>query len=360
MSSYAAALKTDDPVAMRHGGGEQPVHGPQRTVAVIDTNAVVRGMRVERLADDAVTVPGMLAEVRDAQSRQALAQLPFGIETREPDADAVAAVRRFATLTGDAAVLSGVDTQLLALALTLERQAHGSGHLRDKPPPPMPVRRSRRNGAPRSLPGWDFVPNIAEWEALERAEAAAREAAAVASGQQAPAAAAAEDAAAAEQTGGGRAGEEQSVSRVLTHVQALTLDESTAEQHEVRFQAGCILHMLLTTDSPCAQQADGDEDGEEEDGDEWQQTMSRSARCRQAKRAARAAERAAAAAAAVAAAAAAAAGEDDEAEEEEDEEEGGSEPEDGGAATPEFVSSVCLVTADFAMQVCFTHTCFAC
>jgi hypothetical protein len=237
MSSYAAALRTDDPVAVRHGGGEQPVHGSSRTVAVIDTNAVVRGMRVERLADDAVTVPGMLAEVRDAQSRQALAQLPFGIETREPDADAVAAVRRFATLTGDAAVLSGVDTQLLALALTLERQAHGSEHLRDKPPPPTPVRRSRRNGAPRSLPGWDFVPNIAEWEALERAEAAAREAAAVASGQ-APAAVAPEDAAAAaaEQTSGRHGDEEQSVSRVLTHVQALTLDESTAGEQQVCLQ----------------------------------------------------------------------------------------------------------------------------
>jgi hypothetical protein len=76
--------------------------------------------------------------------------------------------------------------------------------------------------------------------------------------------------------------------------------------------------------------------------------MSRSARCRQAKRAARAVERAAAAAAA-----AAAAGEDDEAEEEEEEEEeGGGEAEDGADAAPEFVSSVCLVTADFAMQVC--------
>ena len=230
MSSYAAALRTEDPVAAPHGGSAQPVHGPKRTVAVIDTNAVVRGMRVERLADDAVTVPGMLAEVRDAQSRQALAQLPFGIETREPDADAVAAVRRFATLTGDAAVLSGVDTQLLALALTLERQAHGSEHLRDKPPPAVPVRRSRRNGAPRSLPGWNFVPNIAEWEALERAEAALREAAAAAGQPAAPAAASEDAAAAPEQSGNGNGGEEQHVSRVLTRVQALALDDNTPEQ----------------------------------------------------------------------------------------------------------------------------------
>ena len=72
--------------------------------------------------------------------------------------------------------------------------------------------------------------------------------------------------------------------------------------------------------------------------------MSRSTKCRRAKRAQRAAERAAAQAEAEAA--------DAEAEEEE---EGGSEEESGDEdtedSTPKFESTVCLVTADFAMQV---------
>ena len=75
--------------------------------------------------------------------------------------------------------------------------------------------------------------------------------------------------------------------------------------------------------------------------------MSRSTKCRRAKRAQRAAERAAAQAEAEAA--------DAEAEEEEEEEEGGSEEESGDEdtedSTPKFESTVCLVTADFAMQV---------
>jgi len=74
--------------------------------------------------------------------------------------------------------------------------------------------------------------------------------------------------------------------------------------------------------------------------------VSRSTKCRRAKRAQRAAERAAAQAEAEAA----------EAEEEEEEaEEGGSEEESGDEdtedSTPKFESTVCLVTADFAMQV---------
>jgi len=231
MSSYAAALRAPNEGAADGAAAAPAADGAAavRTVAVVDTNAIVRGMHIERLADDAVTVATMLAEVRDAQSRQRLAQLPFGLSTREPAGDAVTAVRRFATLTGDAAVLSGVDTQLLALALTLEWQAHGKGHLREQPPRAVPVRKSTRSQS--KLPGWDFVPNIAEWEALERAEQAQRDAAAAAGGV-----AVAEvleehvDGGGAEQEGGDGAGDGVHVSRVLTQVQALTLDEAVARE----------------------------------------------------------------------------------------------------------------------------------
>ena len=44
-----------------------------------------------RFADKCVTTPEVLKEVRDKQSRQTLATLPFTIETREPDEDSVKA-----------------------------------------------------------------------------------------------------------------------------------------------------------------------------------------------------------------------------------------------------------------------------
>jgi RNA-binding protein NOB1 len=181
MSTYCGALRSPEPAA----SGASCVPFTRREgerVAVVDANAVIRGVRLEGVADAAVTVPEVLAEVRDAQSRAALAALPLGLWTRTAEAEALAAVRRFALLTGDASVLSTVDCKLLALALALEWEAHGRDHLRSKPPLPTAVKRAGRNPTP--LPGWDFVANPADWEPLDREEEAA--AAAAAAGQPAP------------------------------------------------------------------------------------------------------------------------------------------------------------------------------
>jgi RNA-binding protein NOB1 len=213
MASYATAVRIDevaadacdDSVSLPTAGAD----GKPPQLVVVDSNALIRGVKIERLADAAVTVPAVLAEVRDGPSRAALASLPFGLATREPSDESLAAVRRFARLTGDAAVLSVVDTQLLALTHTLEVAAHGSAHLRDTPAPPRaaPRRRGRNAAAPK--PGWDYVDNAAEWEALEREEADA----AAARGD-APAPAAAEPPAA-----------DQRASRVADGVMQLSLDD---------------------------------------------------------------------------------------------------------------------------------------
>ena len=184
------------------------------SVAVVDTNAIVRGVRLENIAARCVSTREVQAEVRDKQSRHTLATLPFGLETREPDEQSVAAVRRFATLTGDAAVLSGVDTRLLALALCLEKEAHGGAHLRDKPPPPAAVKRRHTPAVP--LPGWDFVTHPEEWEPLDREEEAQAARLALA---QVGGTAAAENACAADNDAG------QPPSRVGTRVQALIAEE---------------------------------------------------------------------------------------------------------------------------------------
>jgi RNA-binding protein NOB1 len=179
MASYVSALRAAAAADASPSSGVFTLPscgagGAPLRVAVVDANAIIRGMRVESLADAAVTVPEVFAEVRDGPSRAALATLPFGLATREPDAASLAAVRRFARLTGDAAVLSGVDTKLLALTLTLETAAHGSAHLCETPPPPRPAARRKKNSKSATpMPGWDFVENAAEWEALEAEEAAA-------------------------------------------------------------------------------------------------------------------------------------------------------------------------------------------
>lgn len=79
------------------------------------------------------------------------------------------AVVKFARVTGDLQTLSDVDIKLMALTYTLEAQIHGTKHLRDSPPPVQTLNVKRL--PEKDLPGWGSnVPNLEEWEALEREE----------------------------------------------------------------------------------------------------------------------------------------------------------------------------------------------
>lgn len=88
MASWANVLKsTAVPAA---GAAAPPSDGPTN-IAVIDANAIINGIRFERMASTVVTIPEVLEEIRDKQSRQFLATLPFGIEGREPSDESVKA-----------------------------------------------------------------------------------------------------------------------------------------------------------------------------------------------------------------------------------------------------------------------------
>jgi RNA-binding protein NOB1 len=76
-------------------------------------------------------------------------------------------VIKFARITGDLQTLSDVDIKLMALTYTLEAQIHGTKHLRDTPPPVQMLNVKRL--PEKDMPGWGSnVPNLEEWEALER------------------------------------------------------------------------------------------------------------------------------------------------------------------------------------------------
>jgi RNA-binding protein NOB1 len=76
-------------------------------------------------------------------------------------------VIKFARITGDLQTLSDVDIKLMALTYTLEAQIHGTKHLRDSPPPVQMLNVKRL--PEKDMPGWGSnVPNLEEWEALER------------------------------------------------------------------------------------------------------------------------------------------------------------------------------------------------
>lgn len=67
--------------------------GPKRQ-AVVDSNAIMKGLRLESVAERLVTVPEVFSEVRDKQSRAFLASLPFGIDVQEPSEESLKAGTR--------------------------------------------------------------------------------------------------------------------------------------------------------------------------------------------------------------------------------------------------------------------------
>ncbi|KAM4097224.1 hypothetical protein ACJW30_08G165000 [Castanea mollissima] len=141
-------------------------------VAVVDANALIEGgdkLTRSCAADKLVTVPEVMAEVRDPASRHRLSfLLPSSLHSMDPSPDSLNKVIKFARATGDLQTLSDVDLKLIALTYTLEAQIHGTKHIRECPPPVHVVNAKRL--PEKELPGWGSnVPNLGEWEALERA-----------------------------------------------------------------------------------------------------------------------------------------------------------------------------------------------
>jgi rRNA maturation endonuclease Nob1 len=88
MASWAAVAKT---TAHASSNEDTIVRAGDKRVAVVDANAIINGVRMETVADAAVTIHEVLDEIRDKNSRQFLASLPFAISTREPSEESTKA-----------------------------------------------------------------------------------------------------------------------------------------------------------------------------------------------------------------------------------------------------------------------------
>jgi RNA-binding protein NOB1 len=138
-----------------------------KPVAVIDANAIIQReglLNLKRDFDRIVTIPQVLAEIRDGSSRRALAALPFSIETQEPTNESMQAVVSFARETGDLHALSHVDMGLIALARSIEVEYYGSDHLRTRPAPPKSLRKPVIDE--KNLPGWGI--SGGDWAEIDR------------------------------------------------------------------------------------------------------------------------------------------------------------------------------------------------
>jgi hypothetical protein len=102
---------------------------------VLDSGAFISGSKLDHFGPHTayITTPRVLAEIRDKQTREILANFPYEITTRSVDPKATAAVTRFAQATGDIAVLSATDLEIIALTVMLETEVHGPARVRAPP-----------------------------------------------------------------------------------------------------------------------------------------------------------------------------------------------------------------------------------
>jgi RNA-binding protein NOB1 len=85
------------------------------------------------LAENVFTIQEVLDEIKNNRQFKALAVLPYSLEVKQVDQDAIKVITEFSKKSGDYATLSATDIKVLALAYQLEKQIVGVSHLRKEP-----------------------------------------------------------------------------------------------------------------------------------------------------------------------------------------------------------------------------------
>jgi RNA-binding protein NOB1 len=109
--------------------------GVPLTEVVLDSGAVISGSSFQSLGTDVryVTVPNVIAEIKDKRSRMLLESFPFKLQLQTPSAAAMKAVCDFARLCGEFHELSVTDLEVMALSYQLEVEKNGMKNIRTVP-----------------------------------------------------------------------------------------------------------------------------------------------------------------------------------------------------------------------------------
>ncbi|XP_017098089.2 RNA-binding protein NOB1 [Drosophila bipectinata] len=100
---------------------------------IADTTAFINAVPLNEYAEQVLTVPEVVAEVRNKRQIRRLCVLPFDLQIREPRPESVKHCVEFAKKTGDYASLSGIDLKVISLTYELEADTVGTDHLRTEP-----------------------------------------------------------------------------------------------------------------------------------------------------------------------------------------------------------------------------------
>lgn len=106
-------------------------------ILVVDSSVLIKNAPLNNLTDRVYTIPGVVAEIKDENTRASLQVLPYDFKLKEPNSDALKFVTLFARKTGDLCNLSSVDLNLIALTYQLCKEnlsAEEFNQLRTEPP----------------------------------------------------------------------------------------------------------------------------------------------------------------------------------------------------------------------------------
>ena len=90
MTTWARVASKDTPAASAVPDASAAA---QPSTAVVDANAIIAGLRLDRIAEQAVTIQEVLKEIRDKKSREYLESLPIVLKCLEPTDESVRAGR---------------------------------------------------------------------------------------------------------------------------------------------------------------------------------------------------------------------------------------------------------------------------
>ncbi|CRK91000.1 CLUMA_CG004688, isoform A [Clunio marinus] len=99
----------------------------------VDTSAFIKNVQLQELAENVYTVQEVLDEIKSNTQYKRLAVLPYNLQIKQPDQEALKIISDFAKKTGDFATLSLTDLKVLALTYQLEKENVGVNHLRSEP-----------------------------------------------------------------------------------------------------------------------------------------------------------------------------------------------------------------------------------
>jgi len=89
---------------------------------VIDSGGFIKNAPIREICSNAYTIPEVVAEIKDKETRKRLKMLPYELHFKDPNVQAIQKVSQAAKESGDFSSLSAVDLKVLALTYQLSKE----------------------------------------------------------------------------------------------------------------------------------------------------------------------------------------------------------------------------------------------